>query len=125
MNRHIEEAVNREWPEMAHERLALSSLSTHLVEAQRLTVLMKPQDETQRTAQREIVAALHRALDARRQRIITSQAEVGPVKWAVILLQGLCALIAIAIVHSDDRLTCATAVALFATGIFITAHRGL
>jgi len=121
MNRHIEEAVNREWPAMARERLTLASLSTHLVQAQRLTVLMKPQDESQRTAQREIVAALHRALDARRQRIIISQSEVGPVKWAAILLQGLCTLIAIAIVHSDNRLTCAIAVALFATGIALSS----
>ena len=121
MNRHIEEAVNREWPEMARERASLTTLATHLVQAQRLTVLMKPQDESQRTAQREIVAALHRALDARRQRIIISQSEVGPVKWAAILLQGLCALIAIAMVHSDNRLTCAIAVALFATGIAMSS----
>src|SRR5215831_17689962 len=121
MNRHIEEAVNREWPAMAQERLTLGSWASHLVEAQRLTVLMKPQDESQRTAQREIVAALHRALDARRQRIIISQSEVGPVKWAVILLQGLCTLIAIALVHSDNRLTCAIAVALFATGIGLSS----
>jgi len=121
MNRHIEETVNREWPAMAHQRLTLASLATHLVKAQRLTVLMKPQDESQRTAQREIVAALHRALDARRQRIIISQSEVGPVKWAAILLMGLCALIAIAIVHSDNRLTCAIAVALFATGFALSS----
>jgi hypothetical protein len=121
VKQHIEEAVNREWPAMAHERLTLASLSTHLVEAQRLTVLMKPQDESQRTAQREIVAALNRASDARRQRIIISQSEVGPVKWAAILLMGLCALIAIAIVHSDNRLTCAIAVALFATGLALSS----
>jgi hypothetical protein len=121
MSRHIEEAVNREWPAMAHERLTLASLSTHLVAAQRLTVLMKPQDESQRTAQREIVAALHRALDARCQRIIISQSEVGPVRWAAILLMGFCALIAIAIVHSDNRLTCAIAVALFATGFALSS----
>src|SRR6185295_1005879 len=66
MKRHIEEAVDREWPAMAHERLTLASLSTHLVQAQRLTVLMKPQDESQRTALRGIVPALHRAFDARR-----------------------------------------------------------
>jgi hypothetical protein len=42
MNRHIEEAMNREWPAMAHERLTLASLSTHLVEAQRMTVLLSP-----------------------------------------------------------------------------------
>src|SRR5215831_8591210 len=121
MNRHIEDAVNREWPAMAHERLKLTTLATHLVAAQRLTVLMKPQDDSQRTAQREIVDALHRALDARRQRIIISQSEVGPVKWTAILLMGLCALIAIAIVHSNDRLTCAIAVALFATGFALSS----
>jgi hypothetical protein len=60
-------------------------------------------------------------LDARRQRIIISQSEVGLLKWAVILLQGLCALIAIAIVHSDNRLTCATGVELFATGIVLSS----
>src|SRR5262249_47420928 len=57
----------------------------------------------------------------RRQRIIISQSEVGPVKWTAILLMGLCALIAIAIVHSDDRVTCAIAVALFGTGFGLSS----
>src|SRR6476659_2160333 len=81
---HIEEAVNREWPSMAHEHLTLTPVSTHLVEALQLTISLKPQDESQRTAQREIVSALRTALNARRQRIIISQSEVGPVKWAAI-----------------------------------------
>jgi Protein of unknown function (DUF4239) len=121
INRHIDEAANREWPAMAHEHLTLATLPTALVEALQLTVSLNPQDEAQRTAQREIVAALQRALDARRQRIIISQSSVGPVKWAAILLQGLCALIAIALVHSDNRLTCAIAVAIFATGIALSS----
>ena len=75
INRHIDEAVNREWPAMAHEHLTLAPLSTHLIEALRLTISLKPQDESQRTAQREILAALRSALDARRQRIIISQSE--------------------------------------------------
>ena len=107
IKRHIDEAVNREWPAMAHEHLTLAPLSTHLVEALQLTISLKPQDESQRTAQREIVSALRTALNARRQRIIISQSEVGPVKWAAILLMGLCTLIAIAVVHSDNRLACA------------------
>jgi hypothetical protein len=40
----------------------------------------------------------------------------GPLKWAAILLQGLCTLVAIAMVHSDNRPTCAIAMAIFATG---------
>jgi len=103
INRHIDEAVNREWPAMAHQRLTLATLPAALVEALHLTLALKPQDESQRIARREIVTALHRAADARRQRIVISQSTVGPVKWAAILLQGLCALIAIAMVHSDNR----------------------
>jgi hypothetical protein len=41
-----------------------------MVEALQLTISLKPQDESQRIAQREMVSALHRAADARRQRII-------------------------------------------------------
>jgi multisubunit Na+/H+ antiporter MnhC subunit len=67
-----------------------------------------------------MVKAIHTALDARRQRIVVSQSGVGTVKWAGILLQGLCTLIAIAMVHSDNRLACATALSLFATGIALS-----
>src|SRR6516225_182846 len=73
INRHIDEEVNQEWPALAHHSLTLASLPIHLVEALRLTLSLKPQDESQRIAQSEIVAALHRAADARRQCIIISQ----------------------------------------------------
>src|SRR5215470_11746281 len=119
--RYIDEAVSREWPAMAQQRLTLGSLPTAMVEAADLAVSWNAQDDAQRTVHREMVAALQRALDARRQRIVISQSRVGPVKWAAILLQGLCALIGIAMVHSDNRLTCAIAVALFATGIALSS----
>ena len=67
-----------------------------------------------------MVKALHTALDARRQRIVISESSVGTVKWAAILLQGLLTLVAIAMVHSDNRLTCAIALTLFATGIALS-----
>ena len=35
-------------------------------------------------------------------------------------LQGLCTLVAIAMVHSDNRLACAIAMTLFATGIALS-----
>src|SRR6516165_10160599 len=38
INRHIDEAVNQEWPAMAQHHLTLSTLPTHLVEALRLTL---------------------------------------------------------------------------------------
>jgi hypothetical protein len=91
-----------------------------MIEALHGTLTLKPDDDSQRTAQPEMVKALHTALDARRQRIVISQSTVGTVKWAAILLQGLCTLVAIAMVHSDNRLTCAIALTLFATGIALS-----
>src|SRR5262249_29980037 len=57
------------------------------------------------------------ALDARRQRIIISQSEVNWVKWLCLGLQAVCALLAIAMVHSDDRLTSAITLSLFGVGV--------
>ncbi len=42
------------------------------------------------------------------------------VKWTAILLQGLCALVAITMVHCDYRLTCAIALTIFAIGIAVS-----
>ena len=36
------------------------------------------------------------------------------------MLQALCALVAVAMVHSDNRLTCGIALTLFATGIALS-----
>ena len=60
-------------------------------------------------AQRSIVASLENALDARRQRILISQSGVNPVKWMSLILQAICMLTAIAMVHVDNLTTAAIA----------------
>jgi Protein of unknown function (DUF4239) len=120
INRHIEEAVNEEWPAMAQQRASLSILPTALIQELHDMLALKPTNDSQRAAQPEMIKALHTALDARRQRIVISQAAIGAVKWAGILLQGLCTLVAIAMVHSDNRLTCGITLTLFATGIALS-----
>jgi Protein of unknown function (DUF4239) len=117
INRHIDESVNKEWPEMAQQRATLAALPTALIEALHDTLRLKPADDAQRAAQLEMVKELHTALDARRQRIVISESALGTVKWVGILLQGLCTLVAIAMVHSDNRLARAITLTLFATGI--------
>src|SRR5262245_59618676 len=99
---HIEEAVNREWPAMAQGRASLSVLPAALIEELHDALALKPADDSQRTVQRELVSALDTALEARRQRIVISQSDVSSVKWLGILLQGLCTLVAIAMVHCDN-----------------------
>jgi hypothetical protein len=120
VNHHIEDAVEREWPAMAQQEANLSSLPTALVEQLHAALALKTGDDSQRAARSEMVKALETALDARRQRIVISQSAVSGVKWVGILLQGLCTLIAIAMVHSDNRTSCAISLTLFASGIALS-----
>ena len=46
-----------------------------------------------------------------------SRTEVNAVKWSCLYLQAICALLAIALVHCDDRLSSLVAMGLFATGV--------
>lgn len=120
VGRHIDAAVREEWPAMARQDATLTMPPAPLVEALQRTLVLTPANDGQKVAQREIASALQNALDARRQRIIISQSTVNSVKWAGLLLQALCALIAIALVHSDNRLTCAIALGLFSTGVALS-----
>jgi hypothetical protein len=69
--------MNRPSPASSITAPRLQNVDGVLIEAVQLTVSLKPQDESQRMAQREIMAALNKALDARRQRITISQSGVG------------------------------------------------
>ena len=120
INRHIEFAVQQEWPEMAHQRATLSPLATHLIEALHNAFALKPADDSQQAAKPEMIRALRTALDARRQRIVISESAVGAVKWVAILFQAFCTLVAIAMVHADNRRACAITLTLFATGVALS-----
>jgi positive regulator of sigma E activity len=119
IGRHIETCVE-EWPAMAEHHATLALPPPPLVEALQRVLAYAPTNDGQRTAQREIASSLQTALDARRQRVVISQSSVSAVKWAGLLLQALITLIAIAMVHSDNRLTCAIALTLFATGVALS-----
>ena len=101
---------------MAHRSLNLGNPPRNLVEALELTLTLTPSNPGQRIAQRELATALESALDARRQRVLISRSAVGLVKWACLVIQALCVLIAIALSHEDRRAAAAVAMGLFATG---------
>ena len=120
IRRYITDAVTQEWPAMANRRATLTPPPPALVEAQQLTLTLSPHGEGQAIAQREMAASLQDALDARRQRILISQSSVNEVKWIGLLLQAVCTLVAIAMVHSDNRRASAIAMTLFATGVAVS-----
>lgn len=117
ISRHIEEAATREWPMMAHDTATLSIAPRYLSEALQLTLALTPGSQGQQTAQRDLAAQLEAALDARRRRIQISRAQLSLVKWSCLFVQAVCALFAIALVHSDNRLAAAITMGVFATGV--------
>jgi len=114
---YIEETATTEWPMLAREAATLGFTPPALLTALRYTLGLVPVTEGQKIAQREIATAIENALDARRQRILISRSEVNPVKWVCLLLQAACALVAVAMVHSDNRVTSGITMTLFAIGI--------
>lgn len=91
-----------------------------LADALQLTLSLDAKSPAAATAQREIVSAIETALDARRQRIITSHATVNWLKWLALIVQAICTMVAIAMVHSDNRTATGIALGLFATGVAVS-----
>ena len=126
VERHIDVSETEEWPAMAKGHAAIA-MPTALREALREVLAFPTVDDIQRTAKNEIIKALEKALDARRQRIVISQTTISWVRWFCLLVTGLCVLIGIAFAHLDNRRNCRIALTLFATGmsasiLIIAAH---
>ena len=113
----IETAVNDEWPAMEKRRADLTAIPTALAQALHLAFGFHPQGEGQVMAQRELVTAVRDALAARRQRIVVSESSVNTVKWLGALALAALTLLAIALVHSDNRVTARIAMGLFAVAV--------
>jgi hypothetical protein len=112
---------------MARHNATLTLAPPKMVEALRLALSLTPEGPGQVDAQREIVASLQGALDARRQRIILSEKSINWVKWTVLLVQAGLMLLAVAMVHSDNRLANRIVLVIFSSGVgvailLIAAH---
>jgi hypothetical protein len=119
IHRHIQDAQTEEWPAMARQRATLTMIPASLAEALQITLALTIRGEGQVVAQREIVAALENALDARRPRILVSRSEVNWVKWTGLIIEAICSLTASAMVHSDNRVTAGLAMGIFSTAVAV------
>jgi len=119
IGRQIQQAEKVEWPAMAHQRATLTMIPAPLAEALQTTLALNTSGTGQVAAQREIVAALENALDARRQRILVSLSEVNWLKWVALMIEAICTLTGIAMVHNDNRLTARIAMGLFSTAVAV------
>jgi len=117
VRRYIQETATQEWPMMARHADTLSISPAPLTEALQQALALAPNTPGQQIAQHEIATSLENTLEARRQRILVSQSKVDLTKWACLILQAACALFAIAVVHSDNRLASTISLGVFATGV--------
>jgi hypothetical protein len=115
VRRHVRVAVNEEWPAMADQRATLTPVPAALGASLQLALALQPRDEGQRIAQRELVESLESALEARRERILISESSVNWGKWSGVVFLAVLTLLAIAFVHSENRLATALAMAIFAS----------
>jgi Protein of unknown function (DUF4239) len=114
---YIAKAVEVEWPHMSERIATLEINPQKLSDALELILSETPANQSQETAQREILGNLNAALDARRTRILISREQVNLVKWSALLIQAVCALVTIALVHSDNPRAGGLMMTVFATGI--------
>jgi hypothetical protein len=119
VRRQIDQETTVEWPAMARGEATLTAIPAAMGEALTLATGLEPTRPGQIVAQRVLVEALTSALEARRLRILTSHAQVNGLKWAGILLQALCTLAAIALVHADNRPAAIAGLGLFGTAVAI------
>ena len=120
VRRHIDEAVSAEGPAMAKQTATLKVAAPALSETLRLALSLTPQGEGETLARNEMVRELEIAMDARRERINLSRPTVNWVKWTCVFAHAVCALVAIAMIHSDNRAAAAIAMGIFATGVAVS-----
>lgn len=120
IRRHIHDAVNHEWAIMAHNTGKLKISSQPLAEALQLTLRLRPRSEGQSTAQKAIVSALEDALDARRQRIVISLSDVNWITGMCLIMQAICTLLTIAMIHCGNKTASISALGIFATGVAVS-----
>jgi hypothetical protein len=73
-----------DWPAMAQDRANLRRIPAGLPDAMKALLSFSPATPEQQVAQERAVIAIEQALEARRYRIVLSQATISPIQWLVI-----------------------------------------
>jgi len=116
---YIQNMVTREWPAMARGDVTLTLAPPRLTEAFRLALSLPATTPGEQAAQRALATSLQTVFDLRRERIILSRSSVNWVKWAVLLGQAALMMVAIAMVHCDNRLANKIILGIFATSVAV------
>jgi hypothetical protein len=106
-----------DWPAMAQGRANLRRIPPGLTDAMTALLSFVPAGPGQQVTQERAVIAVEQALDARRHRIVLSQATIAPIQWVVIFVLDALILLTIAFVHINRRATAVVNLIAFSTAV--------
>jgi hypothetical protein len=107
---------DEDWPAMAEGRANLHQTPPGLPAAMKTVLGPDLAGSGQATAQQRTVVAIEDALDARRHRILLSEAAIDPTQWGAILTLTVLMLLAIGLVHVD-RVAAAANLFIFSSAV--------
>ena len=105
-----------DFPAMAANRASLRP-PPGLTDAMSALLAFSPAGPGQQVIQQRAVAAVERALEARRSRVLLSRTAISSVQWLVIVILDALILLIIAMVHVDRCITTAVNLFIFSTAI--------
>jgi hypothetical protein len=106
-----------DWPAMLHGEEGLHQTPQGLPEALTILLSFVPQQPGQQVAQSHAVAAIEQVLQARRKRILLSEAVISLPQWMVIFVLDALVLFTIGTVHGGKSATAAVNMAIFSTAV--------
>jgi hypothetical protein len=106
-----------DWPAMLRGQEGLHQTPSGLPEALTILLSFVPQQPGQQLAQSRAVAAIEQVLQARRKRILLSEAVISLPQWMVIIVLDALVLFTIGTVHAGRYTTAAVNMAIFSTAV--------
>jgi hypothetical protein len=119
VKKHLDFMESEEWPAMASGRATLQSIAVALAEAMTALLSFTPAQSNQQLAQQRALVAIEQALEARRNRVLLSQAEIAPIQWIAIIVIAVLILITLAMVLIEQRLATAITMFIYSTAVAI------
>ena len=106
-----------DWPAMLRGQEGLHQTPSGLPEALTILLFFVPQQPGQQLAQSHAVTAIEQVLQARRKRILLSEAVISLPQWMVIIVLDALVLFTIGTVHASRYTTAVVNMAIFSTAV--------
>lgn len=116
-NRHIDHAVNVEWPEMHAASSYHGIIDTADQHGLKTALTITPTNEAQVSAKKILIDTVRSLYDARSERLLLSGTSINPLKWLIVSILAFMLMLITALVHKSNAKSAFTALAILSTVI--------